>query len=367
MLAESISLPPAALLEVVFVSLSAFGVLLVWPLPRYRGLAYYLIYQVVLMSLNLYEAGSTHLLITPVFTLIKGPLLYLFIRTVVNEKPFRRVSLYAQFLPPVVLVLFGATVQLAILLGAVSQILYLSLSFRLLHRYHRAARAFRSDAGTLDLTWLVVAYWMIAAQAVIGLTRLVLQPALNQEILRDWFLFDLVFLLGVCCFLVFKAVRQPPLYDSMLVYESAGRSSSRKDSGSDADEARSVFARLDALIAERELYKRPRLSVDDLAKETGMQMKDISWAFNVGAKSGFNEYINRLRVNALKRRLQDSDAGEASLLEMALETGFNSKSSFNAAFKREVGMTPSQFVRSGSRADASQRPRLDTPGVQVES
>lgn len=348
MSADSLSLSPAALLEVVFACVSAYGAMLIWHLPRYRGLAHYLVFQAVLMSLNLYEASSTGFLITPVFTLIKGPLLYFFIRALVNEKPLRGIRLYAQFLPPVVLVLLQASAQLAIVLGSFSQILYLGLSFQLLRRYRSAAQAFRSDAESLNLTWLAVAYWMIAAQAVIGLTRLLLQPALHEAFLRNWFLFDLTFLLSVCCFLVFKAVRQPPLYDSMLTYESLGRKAVHQNSEGDAAEAKSVFARLEALIVEGELYKKPRLSVDDLAKETGMQMKDISWAFNAGAKTGFNEYVNRLRVNAIKQRLQSTGAGQVSLLELALESGFNSKSSFNAAFKREVGMTPSQFARNGS-------------------
>jgi AraC-like DNA-binding protein len=107
-----------------------------------------------------------------------------------------------------------------------------------------------------------------------------------------------------------------------------------------------------------ELYKKPRLSVDDLAKETGMQMKDISWAFNAGAKTSFNNYINRLRINEFKKRLQYSNADSESLLTLAIESGFNSKSSFNSTFKREVGKTPSQYLKdlvteSAGRSDGA--------------
>jgi AraC-like DNA-binding protein len=85
--------------------------------------------------------------------------------------------------------------------------------------------------------------------------------------------------------------------------------------------------------------------VEFRAKETGMQMKDISWAFNAGAKTSFNDYINRLRINEFKKRLQNSNAYSRSLLDLAIETGFNSKSSFNSTFKREVGKTPSQYLK----------------------
>ncbi len=351
MLADPFAFSPADLVEVVIAFVSAYGALLIWNLPRYRALAHYLLfYQAALMTLNLFEHSRPGLHITQAFTVIKGPLLYLLIRQLVNERPLHRTSLYVQFLPPVVVFLLGVSPRLAIMFGSVSQIIYLSLSFRLLHRYHEAAQAFRSDADSLKLTWLTAAYWMIAAQAVIGLIRLNLQPMLNQPplnqgILRNWFALDLLFLLGISCFLLFKALRQPPLYDTMLVYEGAARRPPAKDLELETAEARSVFSRLETLIVEGELYKKPRLSVDDLAKETGMQMKDISWAFNAGAKTSFNDYINRLRINEFKMRLQNGNADSGPLLDLAFETGFNSKSSFNSIFKREVGMTPSQYLK----------------------
>ena len=186
-------------------------------------------------------------------------------------------------------------------------------------------------------------YALIALQAVIGLIRLNLQPDLSESVLYNWFAFDLLLLLGISCLLLFKAVRQPPLFDGLLAYEGARAARPARDGGH-ASEAKSVFARLDALIVQGQLFKRPRFSVEDLAHETGMQMKDISWAFNAGAGTGFNDYINRLRVEALRQQL-DASPAQQSLLEMALAIGFNSKSSFNAAFKRETGMTPSQYIR----------------------
>jgi AraC-like DNA-binding protein len=343
--AEASSLSYGEVLEVVLAFSSAYGAALIWHLPRYRALAHYLIYQTVLMVPNISEAHSTGFLVTPLFTMVKGPLLYLYMRAMVNEKRLRGPALYGQFLPPLVLLVMKESAQVAIVVGSVSQVLYLGLSFRLLHRYHRAAQSFRSDAQSLRLTWLTVAYWMITAQAVIGLVRLNLQRTLDQAILINWFCFDLTLLLGVCCFLVFKATRQPLLYDDMLAYENAGRRPPPADRQAEKVEAASVFARLESLILHGELYLRPRLSVEDLANRTGLQMKDVSWAFNVGAGISFNDYINRLRAGAFKKRLQRSGPGGKSLLEIAFETGFNSKSSFNATFKREVGMTPSQYLK----------------------
>lgn len=59
-----------------------------------------------------------------------------------------------------------------------------------------------------------------------------------------------------------------------------------------------MLAHLEKLIVERQLYRKPRRA-DDLAGRTGLQSKDISWAFNVGAKASFNDCVNGLRVAAL--------------------------------------------------------------------
>jgi AraC-like DNA-binding protein len=74
-------------------------------------------------------------------------------------------------------------------------------------------------------------------------------------------------------------------------------------------------------------------------------LKDISWAINKVAKRNFNDYINYLRVLEVKKSL-NGDMSSSNILEIAILCGFNSKSAFNAVFKREVGMTPSQYLKS---------------------
>ena len=362
MWAATFALSPHETIEVVFAFVAAFGALLIWNLPRYRALAHYLVFQAVLMTFNLYEGRSTGFLVTPLFTLVKGPLLYLVIRELVNARRLRGLARYAHFLPPLVPLLLDMEAQEVVLLGSISQLVYLALAFHLLHRYNRSAQLFRSDADSLRLTWVSVAYWVIAAQAVIGLVRLNLQGVLDPQLLLNWFSLDLVALLGVCCFLLFKALRQPPLYDKLVLYEAVDQRGPAKDREGEAREARSVFARLDALVVVGQLYRKPRFSVEDLANETGMQMKDISWAFNIGGATSFNDYINRLRVEVLKRQLDLPAAADRSLLEMAFEAGFNSKSSFNSAFRREVGLTPSQYLKRSRTEIATRLEQCDLRG-----
>jgi AraC-like DNA-binding protein len=350
---------PASLLEVVFAIIATIGALLLWRLPRYRALAHYLAFLSVVMALNLLEGSGANFRITPVLTLVKGLLLYQVVRSLVNERPLRGAALALQFAPPLVLLLIRASPQLSILLGTISQIIYLALSFQLLRRYHRAARTFRSDAESTRLAWLGLAYGLIAVQVASGLVRLNLQPFLDGDILSVWFSLDIALLFGVCCFLLFKALGEPPLYDHLIADEDAGERGDCNALPEDSGGARSVFVCLEELIQKDELYRKPRLGVEDLSELTGLQMKDVSWAFNAGAGTSFNDYINRLRVEALKRELLVG-VGRKSVLELAFAVGFNSKSSFNAIFKREVGMTPSQYMKIAvaEKSTAVEKPAL---------
>jgi AraC-like DNA-binding protein len=344
-----ILLHPYNILELVFAFMAGFGALLIWNLPRYRSLAAFFIFQSVLMLLNSWEqlfTSDSVFLVTPVFTLAKGPLLYLVVRSMVNETRIEGFRLYGHFLPMLLALPLTVDPQFVVGLGTVSQLAYLAASFRLLYRYHSAARSFRSDAGALQLSWLLGVLGLFAAQLLIGLVRLNLQPRLSPIVANAWFTFDVIFLFGLCCFMLFKVLRHPLLYDDMLAYEKIGRQAPAFSDERESAEARNIFAALESLIVDKQLYQQARLTVDDISRETGLQVKDVSWAINLGSKQNFNEYINRLRVDDIKRQISAGQLASQSLLDLAFAAGFNSKSTFNAAFKREVGMTPTQFLNS---------------------
>lgn len=105
-----------------------------------------------------------------------------------------------------------------------------------------------------------------------------------------------------------------------------------------------VFIELTELISSRELYKQPRLSVKEISDLTGLSIKDISNAFSEGGGMNFNRYINLKRIEAVQKSLAASTQSR-SFLEIAFASGFNSKSSFNSVFRKEVGETPSQYVK----------------------
>jgi AraC-like DNA-binding protein len=99
-----------------------------------------------------------------------------------------------------------------------------------------------------------------------------------------------------------------------------------------------------AEIVREEMWRDPELSLARLARRLGTNTGDLSRAINEGLGLNFNEFINRLRVDAVKTALSDPAAAPGrNLLDIAFEAGFSSKASFNRSFKLYAGVTPTAF------------------------
>lgn len=101
---------------------------------------------------------------------------------------------------------------------------------------------------------------------------------------------------------------------------------------------------LERLLLEDRLYADASLRIADLAVRLGLRPDQLSQLINDNFGANFNRYINRLRVGEAKRQL--AERPEIGVLRIAYECGFATKSAFNAAFKLETGVTPTEFVRS---------------------
>lgn len=96
-------------------------------------------------------------------------------------------------------------------------------------------------------------------------------------------------------------------------------------------------------IFENEWYLEPLFSIRDLAARLGTNETYVSRALNAGEEKGFNYTINAMRVEFAKLQLSQSDT---SILSIALESGFNSKATFNRVFRHHTGETPSRYRTS---------------------
>ncbi len=104
--------------------------------------------------------------------------------------------------------------------------------------------------------------------------------------------------------------------------------------------------RLLAFMEEEQPYLTPDLSLRSLAERIEIHPNQLSWLLNERLGKNFNQFINHYRVEHFKSLAIDEANSHISLIGLAYESGFNSKTVFNTYFKKEVGMTPKEFLKT---------------------
>ncbi len=103
---------------------------------------------------------------------------------------------------------------------------------------------------------------------------------------------------------------------------------------------------LEEYIRKHKPYLEPRLTIDGLANRLSVKKHILSQVLNDYLGISFYDYINNHRVQEFKARLKKGENAHLSLLGLALECGFNSKSSFNQVFKKFENKTPSEYYKN---------------------
>ena len=99
-------------------------------------------------------------------------------------------------------------------------------------------------------------------------------------------------------------------------------------------------------MEDDKMYLEPNLKINDLAEKLEISSHKLSHLLNSGLKKSFYDFINNYRVEHVKTMFLDESNQNLTILAMAFDSGFNSKSTFNEIFKKATKMTPRDFIKS---------------------
>jgi ligand-binding sensor domain-containing protein/AraC-like DNA-binding protein len=116
-----------------------------------------------------------------------------------------------------------------------------------------------------------------------------------------------------------------------------------KNSTLDSQESKKYVQKLFYVIEVEKMYKDPQLSVKSLASKLVITPRNLSHIINDQLNTNFYDFINEYRIKEAQCLLSVPEPCQQSILNIAYEVGYNSKSAFNRAFKNITQMTPSQF------------------------
>ncbi|MEO6039760.1 MAG: helix-turn-helix domain-containing protein [Saprospiraceae bacterium] len=142
---------------------------------------------------------------------------------------------------------------------------------------------------------------------------------------------------GIIYFIAYQLVLNPELISPDFIQKY------RAYMSFSGEEGEQYLQKIKTLMQESKIFTDPDLKLPALAKQIGLPTHQLSKLINEKFGKSFTDFINEYRVQEFIIRMNDNQYKSYSLYGIALEVGFNSKSSFNAAFKRITGKTPSDY------------------------
>ncbi|MEO1108057.1 MAG: helix-turn-helix transcriptional regulator [Pseudomonadota bacterium] len=242
-------------------------------------------------------------------------------------------------------VLIALAVLVADVLFRIIMAVYLILIIRMLMTYRKRLREVFASTENRELTWVWVitlaamSFWFLSAAVSI----LTVSEAVGFEVqdelldfLESLALLFLFWVIGIWGLRQRPGLTRTPVSDPPDPDEPSERK--YKKSALDEERAARIAKKIETAMSQDLLYREPNLSLWDLAKHIGVTSHYVSQTLNAKLNSTFFDYINRWRINDAIEQLTSTDE---TILNIAYDVGFNSRSAFYKAFKRETGKTPS--------------------------
>ena len=299
----------------------------------------------------------------PISPFVYGPLLYIYIRTLIDDKPRLR-KYYMPWILPVIAFavlalvyrnqpififdeylsnapLRGVRFSYAILL-MISIIGYSIMTFIQLGKHRKKIKDLYSHTSQkITLGWAlfvsITFFVLYFGLFVLGFTRVFVQNFNFDPLLIG----NLILVFYSFTFSIF-GYQQDRIYPEEIPVEKPKyeRSSLRPES------MKKLQEKLFLLMEEERLFREPELSILDVSQQLKTPRHHVTQVLNENLGKNFYTFINEYRIEDAKKRLEDPKNDNLTVLAIGYDSGFNSKSSFNTLFKKYVGVTPSAFRKN---------------------
>jgi AraC-like DNA-binding protein len=221
---------------------------------------------------------------------------------------------------------------------------YLVASAVVLTQYRKGLRDLYSSIDNIDLYWCNLLLAAFAAMWFLDfLDWLLYISHASSQLVSYWMLIsslliNLTFTLivtykGLTQSGIFSGIQAPPKYAASRL---------------ELSDCENIVKKLTEFVKNEKPYLTSSLSVEDLSKKIKIPIRNLSQAMRTCLNQNFYDFINIQRIEEIKKRMIDKRFQNLTLLALAYDVGFNSKSVFNAAFKKHTGMTPKEFKRKHS-------------------
>jgi AraC-like DNA-binding protein len=199
-------------------------------------------------------------------------------------------------------------------------------------------KEFYSSIEKIDYSWLNFIFWGFICLWLADISRFILNQAdpYQSEVIETIFFFAFSVLSSL---ILYKALTQPEIF----VPQGEPLQKKKKNLSEKVD--KHYQAQLFNYMEKERPYLNPTLTLFDLSEKTSIPARSLSEVINNSLNQNFYDFVNSFRIKESQRLLSDAATRSKTILEILYEVGFNTKSSFNQAFKKYTGTTPTQFKK----------------------
>lgn len=157
--------------------------------------------------------------------------------------------------------------------------------------------------------------------------------------------------LFIICWYLFKALNHPELFRNVdsklkLVSEMVSEEKNNEEPVTSDREYNEDILRLKNYMVEKKPFLNSSLTIQEVSGDIGIPVRELSLLINHQLGQHFYDFVNTYRIENAMNILKDETKSKVTVLEILYEVGFNSKSSFNTAFKKHTGTTPTLYRKS---------------------
>jgi len=328
-----INLHDVAFLGVIFTGLN-FALLLAFTKRTSQSANRFLALALAVMVLWMICIWDADVRLPLQFSLALGPLIYFYVLKLTRpEYKFRWKDLL-NFIPviPEQFILQNPLLQFLVFISVIA---YLYYSHRLIERFYRRQKFNGSDRYRLELRWLHRLVKGLGLFCFAGLLYVAISYFYNHQAgLQPSYPFYLGAAGMLICIAVSAYLRpEIGMQANLSFFSKPPLPAELKQKGT----------WLKNVVKTNLYYQDPDLGLTSLAEKLGLTAHELSRILNTVLKKSFNDFINEYRVAEIKRRMEDPAYDHLTLLGIAYDSGFNSKSTFNLIFKKITGRTPAEY------------------------
>ena len=218
-------------------------------------------------------------------------------------------------------------------------------AFKILQNHYKILSNYYSDFEYKTLNWLKSIFVLNVLINFLNISTFIVDISSFRIIELTIDTIALVLFMFMIYWIAYNGLSQPEIFKKRLFLENDNSNSEElKKSTSETDIQQ--FKEIKEQIQKRELFINPKLNLTSLSRELNIKERELSRLINEYGKVNFYQFVNEYRIEKFKQLVQSSKFHQFTLLGLANEAGFSSKSTFYAAFNKFEGMSPKQYVTS---------------------